>query len=566
MSPGVQQGGGTPEREGSDGPLSPWAGALRLASFLARTMPGNAAAAILLVGATILLQAFAAILVLGVLAALGIPGAASPVEALVARLGWRLDIPLALIMLSSVAIAAAFAGFAQESKAARLHRSAVERIRRRLVDALDGLEWETFQRMKRSDVAHAMTLQAEQGGQAVHLLVLLVADVGVAAVYIAGAFLIQPLLTAGVIVVAGMLLLLVRPWTRTAMASGIQLGGAQGRLVHDTLAWLQGMKAMRFLPPPPLEPQQVRDLHLRAERGRLAGRLLFEVAGVLVLAVAVALAAGPLGMAAGSILFLIYLYARVLPTASRAAYLASGLAHLLPAFHAADSLAASLEAAGEGRRPGTTPELTQGLELRDVVYRHPGAASVGPLTFSVPAGRVTALHGPSGSGKTTALDLAAGLLSPGAGTLLVDGQELVDRRAWRHHVAYVPQEPFLLDASVAENLAWAAPDATPDHRAAALRELAPDVAVDAPAGERGHRLSGGQRKRVALAMALLRRPRLLVVDEPTAELDEAAARVVLDALADIAKRHGVTVLMATHGTAPDGANIVELRAPSRSPA
>jgi ATP-binding cassette subfamily B protein len=185
------------------------------------------------------------------------------------------------------------------------------------------------------------------------------------------------------------------------------------------------------------------------------------------------------------------------------------------------------------------------LELRDVDFTHAdGTAVLHGVGFTVPRGTRTALVGPSGAGKTTILALVERFYDVTGGALLVDG---VDVRSWRRAelragIGYVEQDAPALAGTLRENLLLAAPDA--DERAlgealaavnlTGLVERSP-LGLDAPVGEGGVLLSGGERQRLAIARTLLARPRLMLLDEPTASLDarnEQALRDAIDAAAD----------------------------------
>jgi ABC-type multidrug transport system fused ATPase/permease subunit len=166
---------------------------------------------------------------------------------------------------------------------------------------------------------------------------------------------------------------------------------------------------------------------------------------------------------------------------------------------------------------------------------------------------MVAFVGPSGVGKTSVLDLTIGLLTPNSGTVSVDGHPLsyYDVRSWRSHVAYVAQDTVLFHDTIASNIAWGDENAIRDDivQAAKLANAhefivkQPD-GYDTVVGDRGTRISGGQRQRLALARALIRRPALLILDEATSELDTRSENLIKDALNDI--RGTTTIMIVAH--------------------
>src|SRR5262249_27648068 len=171
------------------------------------------------------------------------------------------------------------------------------------------------------------------------------------------------------------------------------------------------------------------------------------------------------------------------------------------------------------------------------------------LTVHIPPGRVIALVGPSGAGKSTLIDLLLAWRAPDAGRVSVGGVDLadIDPRAWLDRIAWVPQQPRLVNGTVDDNLRLARPDATPEQLRAATEAAALDVPLDHRVGELGAGLSTGQQRRVALARALLADRPLLLLDEPTEGVDAATEQALLDALP--AALAGRTAVIVSHRAA-----------------
>ncbi len=176
---------------------------------------------------------------------------------------------------------------------------------------------------------------------------------------------------------------------------------------------------------------------------------------------------------------------------------------------------------------------------------------------TLPRGEKTALRGASGIGKTTLVDLLLRHETPLYGRITVGGADLASLAlaAWRRRVALVPQEPVIFRATLADNVRYAAPEASDAEvadavRRAGLGELLAKLpgGLAARLGERGQGLSGGEKQRIAIARALLQRPALLILDEPTSALD---AELESTLLAEIeALFAGTTRLVISHREAP----------------
>lgn len=209
------------------------------------------------------------------------------------------------------------------------------------------------------------------------------------------------------------------------------------------------------------------------------------------------------------------------------------------------------------------------LEFRGLTFTYPGAdePALRGVSFKVPAGRTVAVVGRTGSGKSTLLSVLPRVFDPPQGTVLLDGVDVRELElSWlRHRIAYVPQEPFLFSATLAENVAMSVDQASQDEveRVARIAHLDPDVRgfVDGYAtrvGERGITLSGGQKQRTTIARGLLRDAPVLLLDDCLSSVDTHTEEAILEGL-----RHemaGRTVLIVAHrvSTVRDADSIVVL--------
>ena len=198
---------------------------------------------------------------------------------------------------------------------------------------------------------------------------------------------------------------------------------------------------------------------------------------------------------------------------------------------------------------------TATLRFDHVTFRHPGAPvdAVHDVSFELGHGRTLALVGETGSGKSTVAALADRLMDPSSGTVTLDGVDLRDltRRDLTRVVGMVSQETYLVHDTIAANLRLARPDATDEELWEALEvaRLADTVAatpagLDTVVGARGHRFSGGEQQRLAIARTLLADPALLILDEATSALDNRTEHELQDALDRLSR--GRTTLTIAH--------------------
>ena len=193
------------------------------------------------------------------------------------------------------------------------------------------------------------------------------------------------------------------------------------------------------------------------------------------------------------------------------------------------------------------------IRFEDVLMHFSAGRALNGITLTIPAAKTIAIVGHTGCGKSTLVSLIPRLADPTGGSVFLDGVDLrrLSPAALRRHIGFVPQETFLFSATLAENIAFGVDDATADEirRAAELAGLAGDIegfpnGYETRVGERGITLSGGQKQRTAIARALLRNPRILILDDALASVDTLTEERILSGLAGVMR--GRTVILISH--------------------
>ena len=198
------------------------------------------------------------------------------------------------------------------------------------------------------------------------------------------------------------------------------------------------------------------------------------------------------------------------------------------------------------------------INLKNIYYNYPNTSRVSlkNINLNIPANSTIGFIGATGSGKTTIVDIILGLLEPKSGTLEVDENIITknNSRSWQRSIGYVPQEIFLADNTIADNIAFGVKPGDINQeaieKAAKIANLHEFVMDELPKqyqttiGERGVRLSGGQRQRIGIARALYHNPKVLILDEATSALDSQTEQAVMEAVNNLGK--SITIILIAH--------------------
>ncbi|MFL5620142.1 MAG: ABC transporter ATP-binding protein [Gemmatimonadaceae bacterium] len=538
----------------------------RFASLLLQAAPRATVASLVLMGLVALTEGAGLLLLLPLLALAGVTGGAPATSGMWGKIAPYVPHSLggALLVYLAVVTTRAALEYAESVASVRVQVEVTRNLRERLYRALVRARWETIAPLRGARLAHVLTAELERVSLTTNQLLSGSLQLLIAIVYAVAAVALSPTLALIAAVGALLLLLPARRQQREARRAGDKLttlgaelfAGATEEVATLKVAKSAGIAermADRFT-------ERARTLGhalLDAHRRYRASSAFLTVGAAAALSIVVYVAVSRLHLAPASLLLLLLVCGRLVPRIASVQSSFLLTARALPAAEAVQALLDELEAAAESTEHAAASPLaiTRSIELRNVTYRYPGAASpaVRDVTLSIPAGRVTALVGSSGAGKSTLADLVLLLATPERGELAVDGEPLAAERRdpWRASVGYVPQETHLFHDTIRENVRWVAPNASDAEVLEALRMAGASSllarlpnGLDTKIGDRGTLLSGGERQRLALARALLRRPRLLVLDEATSALDPESERSIRQTIASLTP--AVTVLTITH--------------------
>jgi len=439
----------------------------------------------------------------------------------------------------------------------------VVRLQQRLYRAIANTSWLFFIRNRASDFTHALTIEMERIGAATYYILNLFATAIVAIVYLLFAIRISPMITGLVFLCGGGLIFILKKKTKIAHETGEGLSEAMNRLYAAVTEHLMGMKTAKSHGAEDRHfeifaklTEQVRYMYTTAVQNQAEVNYWFDIGSVFILGLTLYISFQVLAIQTAGVLLLLYLFARIMPKLSAIQQNFQSFINMLPSFSRIIEMQQRCDAAAEPK-PGRMEkvELQHGIRFEKVSFNYDEGKTpvISNLDLTIKAGETTAIVGPSGAGKTTIADLVMGLIVPNQGLIIVDDKELCPEhiKSWRDQIGYVPQDTFLFNDTLRANLLWAKPDAKEEEINQSLRFAAAEEFVsglpkgfDTILGDLGVLISGGERQRLALARALLRKPSLLILDEATSSLDSENEKRIQSA---IERLHGqMTILVISH--------------------
>jgi len=486
--------------------------------------------------------------------------AAAGVETPFARLALLIGLFAALLVLRSLVVTR------RDVLLAELQIGFLQSRRGEIATLLAQARWDQVVRLRHARIAHLMSGDIQRIGTGVSFMT----QSGVAATMLAAqcalAFVLSPALAAVSLVLLAIVGIAILPMIRRAQTLGRFVTNANLTLMNTTAQYLGGLKmaigqnrqgafAREFNDTlAQLGRAQVQNMRQNSLSRTGIAMLLALVGAGLVLA-----GFGLFHVPAPTLIALLLVVARMGGPVTQIQQGVQIFAHALPAYDKVRELAAELAVVPHDAAEGGYLPPAGAIVFEHVWFRYPAegdgapAAGVRDLNLRIEAGEFVGIAGPSGAGKTTFADLLVGLLEPQEGRISVGGAALTRAvlPAWGGRIGYVSQDPFLFHDTVRRNLSWANPSASEAEMWSALAIAAADGLVrrmerglDTVVGERGTLVSGGERQRIALARAILRAPKLLVLDEATNAIDVPTERGILEQVSALTPRP--TIVMIAH--------------------
>ena len=472
------------------------------------------------------------------------------------------QVPLAWLLLSVVLLVSlrAVLVFAGNESRRMLDLELGSNLRRKLHQAVLGAEWRWLSRQNSADHAALILREADRvSGLVDQALAILTATVTLLLLLVSAA-LISWQMTLAVLAlgsVAAIALTLLRRRNALEGEAYVRANTDLQRIVANGLRHLRAARiagAQADLSQEFLEASnRLMELEARFFRAGHQTLMLFQIAAICILAGLVFAALEVFALPLAVFLPVVAIIARIVPLVGNIQQGLRGWRFNVPALA---SVLGLIEDARAHREPiddvGDEVGLNRSLELRGVTLQYEGRERpvIEALELAVAAGTIVAISGPSGSGKSSLADILAGLLEPDKGEVWIDGAALDTsrRKAWRGRVAYVEQEPFLFDGTIAQNLVWGHGNVSEELLWAALDQASAGFVRDLPQGletrmgEGGRQFSGGEKRRIALARALLGDPDLLILDEISAGLDHDNTQAIIGSIRAMQDTRAVAIL------------------------
>ncbi|QWE11339.1 ABC transporter ATP-binding protein [Polynucleobacter sp. es-EL-1] len=438
----------------------------------------------------------------------------------------------------------------------------VDHLRRNCFGGLMNVEWRWFSEKRQTDFSNILLTDINRVGTGLHFSLALAVSMVSISVYLIAAWILSWQMTLFAVASSILLLFSLSKQSNAALTVGRAMSEA-GRSLHSSVQGsLENIKLIKILSNKEQylhsfdrAVMEVRGQQIKFIKTSSLSKSLYQVGGILLLSIFLYFGLTYWKTPFSEILTLIFIFSRLMPLCISAQQQYHHCLHELPALEGINKLLGECELASEPPLESNLDwSVNNSIELKNVTVKYVGRkkAALSDISLAFQANTTTVVMGQSGSGKSTLADVLAGLLMPDHGGLFVDGVmvEGGERIKWRQSVAYVPQDVFLFHDSIRNNLLLGNHSATDYELTKAIRDAAAEFVFNLPhgldtiIGDRGVQFSGGERQRIMLARALLRKPSLFILDEVTSSLDNESEARIYDGIKYLQGAH--TIIIITH--------------------
>jgi ABC-type multidrug transport system fused ATPase/permease subunit len=450
---------------------------------------------------------------------------------------------------------------------AKIQQGFTRHLREETYKLLLHSNWSFFLNKRKSDIIHLMTTEITRVGSGTNMFLQFLTSIVFTIIQLGIAFWLSAKMTLFILLFGVALIFFSRKFIKRSNILGIETYELSERFLGGVTDHFNGIKEIKSNMLEEFHISWFKDLSEKMEQNVIKfvklntiSQLTYKVVSAFLLAIFIYYSITMFKAQAAQLIVIIMIFSRLWPRFSGIQSNLEQLGNITPAFKAVLDLQNESKAAmeiNEFFNKNIKPiNIQDGLACRNVYFRYDQdklAYALQNINLQIPAKKMTAIVGRSGAGKSTLIDLLMGLNHPETGDVLVDGEILNDENLFslRRSISYVPQDPFLFNASIRENLIIIDQSANEQQiwEAIEFAEAADFVrklpqGLDTMIGDRGIKLSGGERQRLVLARAMLRKPTILVLDEATSALDTENESKIQESLERLKGK--MTIIVIAH--------------------